>query len=102
MKSSADITPHCRKGEDPDEPEKPSARKTPKAAVPKAVRDVWQQPKKKTPKSKAEYKTYEQIVADAGGEAEGVGLLVDLSGNAVSFECFSRFLALFTDRQTLP
>lgn len=31
-----------------------------------------------------EYKSYEQIVAEAGGEPDGVGMLVDLSGNAVS------------------
>lgn len=72
-----------RRGEDPDEPDKPKGRPQ-KEAAPKAVRDVWQQPKKKTPKVKSEYKTYEQIVADVGGEPEGVGLLIDLSGKAVS------------------
>lgn len=59
------------------------AKRAPKVAAPKIVKDAWQQPKRKEAKVKIEYKTYEQIVAESGGEPEGVGMLVDLSGNAV-------------------
>lgn len=63
-------------------------------APPKPSKDAWQQPSKKREKKGAtEYKSYEQIVAESGGEPEGVGMLVDLSGNAVRISCL-RFLPL--------
>lgn len=58
------------------------AKRAPKAAAPKVVKDAWQQPKR-PPKTKTSYKTYEEIVAESGATPEGVGMLVDLSGNAV-------------------
>lgn len=63
-----------------DEPEQ--TKRGPKE--PKA-KPAWQQPaRKKEKKGKTEYKSYEDIVAEAGETVDtGVGMLVDISGNAV-------------------
>lgn len=75
----------CRRGEDPDAvDDEKKTKRGPKAATPKVVKDAWQQPKR-APKTKTSYKTYEEIVAESGGAPEGVGMLVDLAGNAVRF-----------------
>ncbi|KAK4698524.1 tuftelin-interacting protein 11, partial [Phenoliferia sp. Uapishka_3] len=82
------------RGEDPDEVEeneKKAARAKKLAAKgdkPKVLKDAWQQPKR-APKTKTEYKTYEEIVAESGAAPEGVGMLVDLSGNALPSDSLS-------------
>lgn len=78
-----------RRGEDPDALEESTNRKGPRKAkdansTPKPSRDAWQQSNKKVKKPKTEYKTYEEIVAESGALPEGPGLIIDLSGNAVS------------------
>ena len=88
------FVPAHRRGEDPDavdELEK-KAKRAPRAAPPKVVKDAWQQPKRQL-KTKTQYKTYEEIVAESGAAPEGVGMLVDLSGNAVSGP-FALFMVL--------
>lgn len=78
-----------RRGEDPEEVEEneKKAKKASRLEQQQKARpagDAWKQSKRKEARVKAEYKTYEQIVAESGAEPEGVGMLVDLSGNAVS------------------
>lgn len=84
-----------RLGKDPDEVESSGGRggrnNRPKqlGAAPKApAKDAWTQPKRAA-KPKTEYKTYEEIVADSGAQDDGVGMLVDLSGNALSSQSLS-------------
>ncbi|KAK4053442.1 hypothetical protein OIV83_001608 [Microbotryomycetes sp. JL201] len=55
----------------------------------KPQRDAWKHSKRKEPKKKTEYKTYEQIVAESGAEAPSVGVLVDLTGNALPDQSLS-------------
>ncbi|KAM0754996.1 TFP11-domain-containing protein [Meredithblackwellia eburnea MCA 4105] len=81
------------RGEDPDEIEEneKKAKKAAKAKAgpPKVSKDVWQQPKR-PPKPKTHYKTYEEIVAESGAaEDTGVGMLVDLTGNALPSQSLS-------------
>lgn len=81
----ADESLNFRRGEEQDEPSDGKG-KGKRPVKEKKEKPLWQQTasKKKEIKIKTEYKTYEEIVADQGGEPEGVGILVDLSGNAVS------------------
>ncbi|KAI5479686.1 tuftelin-interacting protein 11 [Pseudohyphozyma bogoriensis] len=89
------------RGEDPDEVE--AAEKAAKKAArggrrgaggeggeakPKVSKDAWQS-KKKEQKPKMQYKTYEEIVAESGAQPEGVGMLVDLTGNALPSDSLS-------------
>ncbi|KAM0788473.1 hypothetical protein ACM66B_001606 [Microbotryomycetes sp. NB124-2] len=83
-----------RRGVDPEELER-ADKKNRKAikdgsdAENKPSRDAWKQSKRKEPKRKTEYKTYEQIVAESGAEGPSVGVLVDLTGNALPNQSLS-------------
>ncbi|KAL0571701.1 hypothetical protein V5O48_010262 [Marasmius crinis-equi] len=72
-----------RRGEavsdDEDDPNVRKARKKEREAKEKRA-EMWKKPKKV--KTKVEHKTYEQIVAEAGGEAPstGIGQIIDATG----------------------
>ncbi len=86
----------CRLGKDPDEAVQEvrggrgkQHQKQLAAAPKKPAKDAWTQPKR-APKAKTEYKTYEEIVAETGAQDDGgVGMLVDLSGNALASQSLS-------------
>lgn len=76
-----------RRGEIVDEPSGKKKRGTPSSTregtpSDQPKREAWRQQSKKPQKRKVEYRTYDQLIAEADDE-QGVGLIVDLSGNAI-------------------